>query len=735
MKKRLGNRLAIWGCLTLLACSTALIPRLSGLGLRTGAPDSSWRLPSTALTLASGLPDDGTEPLILKPIRGTDGRAVIAAPPWPARVGADGSSIGLFLPQSEALPASASARAYEPAAPPPAPPGLPAKPVEKPAPRPLSNRIVEYHLNAEFDAPGKLIRGTSSLTWKNPGSVPVEALYVHLYPNAFESKKTTFMQESGGRLRNDASSDNNYGSMQLTSVQLLDGHESELADQIEFVQPDDGNAHDRTLAKVPLPRAVAPGEEVTLQMAFTVQLPQVFARMGYAGDFVMAGQWFPKIAVYEPKGTRGNAEEGWNLHQYHGNSEFYADFGIFDVKLKVPSAYTVAATGFPTKPVSDDGKTKTYTFYADDVHDFAWAASPHFIYVEEPYATKQLPGVRIKLYLDPKHEHLKARYMTAAKKALARYSEWYGSYPYSTLSIVVPPENGNGAGGMEYPTLVTSWGASEENPSLELERVIVHEIGHQFFYGMVASNEFEEAWLDEGFTSYAEDRLMEKEYGVRSNRLVEASYMTNPASLKQHAWKYSGHDQYAENVYTRAKLVLKAMEAQLGSETMNKVMRTYFQRWKFKHPGTGDFQKTVEDVTGKSWKEFFDQYVYGGMMTDYEVAGIQVKELTDNGQKLYDSSVKLRRLGGTMQAVPVRFHFTDGTQIDKSWNGTETEVIYTLRHPAPLEWAAIDPQHSLVLENKRINSFMKTNVDNKLSVRLNLGVVKILETFFGWVVW
>ncbi len=658
----------------------------------------------------------------------------MTAPSWPAARGsADGSSTGLFLPRGDALPAGA--RANEPAAPPPAPPSLPAKPIEKPAPRPLSNRIVEYHLHAEYDAQGKRIQGTSSLTWKNPGSVPVQELYFHLYPNAFESKKTTFMQESGGRLRSDASTENNYGSMKLTSIQLLDGQESELVERLEFVQPDDGNVNDRTLAKLPLPRTVAPGEEITLQMAYSVQLPQVFARMGYAGNFVMAGQWYPKIAVYEPKGTRGIEAEGWNLHQYHGNSEFYADFGIFDVRLKVPSSYTVAATGFPTKPVADDGKTKTYTFYADDVHDFAWAASPDFIYVEEPYATKHVPGVRIKLYLDPKHEHLKQRYMTAAKKAIARYSEWYGSYPYSTLSIVVPPANGNGAGGMEYPTLVTSWAASEENPSLELERVIVHEIGHQFFYGMVASNEFEEAWLDEGFTSYAEDRLMEKEYGVRSNRLLEASYMTNPASLKRHAWQYGGHGAYAENVYTRAKLVLKAIEVQVGSDMMNQLMRTYFQRWKFKHPGTGDFQKTVEDVTGASWKDFFDQYIYGGMMTDFEVAGIRVKALEENGQLVYENSVRLRRLGGTMQSVPVRFRFSDGTQIDKTWNGTESEVIYTLKHTSPLDWAVIDPQYALVLENKRINSFMKTNVDNKLSVRLNLGVVNILETLFGWVVW
>ena len=123
--------------------------------------------------------------------------------------------------------------------------------------------------------------------------------------------------------------------------------------------------------------------------------------------------------------------------------------------------------------------------------------------------------------------------MYAAKKALSRYSQWYGTYPYSTLSIVVPPPGGNGAGGMEYPTLVTAWGASDKEPDLELERVVVHEIGHQFFYGLVASNEFEEAWLDEGFTSYAEDKVMEAEYGVSPNLPVESSYITSPNTLQQ----------------------------------------------------------------------------------------------------------------------------------------------------------------------------------------------------------
>jgi aminopeptidase N len=346
-----------------------------------------------------------------------------------------------------------------------------------------------------------------------------------------------------------------------------------------------------------------------------------------------------------------------------------------------------------------------------------------------------VPGVKIKLYLDPQHETLKARYMTAAKKALARYSQWFGSYPYSTLSIVVPPKGGNGAGGMEYPTLVTSWAAEDDNPDLELERVLVHEIGHQFWYGMVASNEFEEAWLDEGFTSYAEDKLMETEYGVHANLPIESSYITSPEALKQNAWNYKNHNGYAENVYTRAKLVLKSIERQIGPVMMERVMKSYFQQWKFKHPTTADFQKILENTTKSSWDEFFRQFVYGSMMTDFAVDGIRTRKMEQDGLTLYESTVLVKKHGGSYDRVPILFHFADGNQTEKIWEGKDDEAQFKLIHIAPIDWVAIDPQYTIVLENKHINSFMRTNVDPKLELRWNVGSMKLFETLFGWVAW
>jgi hypothetical protein len=609
----------------------------------------------------------------------------------------------------------------------------PFKPIESLTPRPLSNRIAEYHMSVELLAQTKELKGQQTLTWKNPGTQPVQELYLHMYPNAFESKKTTFMRESGGKLRSDKARAGSYGHIELTSIKTADGED--LSVRMEYVQPDDGNKDDHTLLKLILPKPVGPGEKVTVRSEFKVQLPFAFARMGYVDDFVMAGQWFPKVAVYEPAGTRGRAAEGWNLHQYHGNSEFYSDFGIFDVKIKVPSNYIVAATGFPIKPPTEDSSGKTYQFYADDVHDFGWAASPHFKYYEEPYSAPNVPGVKIKLYLDPLHDQYKNRYMYAAKKALARYSSWYGSYPYSTLSVVVPPEGGNGAGGMEYPTLITAWGATKEKPDLELERVVVHEIAHQFWYGLVATNEFEEAWLDEGFASYSEDKIMEAEYGSVPNLPIQSSYITSPAPLKQNAWDYGDHGQYADNVYTRAKLVLRAIEQQVGKNTFDRVMRTYFQRWKFRHPSTHDFQAVLEDVTKTKWDEFFNQYVYGGLMTDYAVDAIRTKKTGQEGAAAYESTVLIRRLGGTVSNVPIHLHFQDGSVADKTWEGKEQQTELVITGASPVDWVMIDPKNSLVLENRHINNFLQTKVDAKWNVRWNLGVVKIIEAIFHWIAW
>lgn len=622
-----------------------------------------------------------------------------------------------------------------------APAGKPAG--EKPAPdaaeeqgkpkhAPLSRRVTEYHIRVRYDEKKRVLAGEQSVTWNHPGKKPVHDLYFYLYPNAFRSAETTFMKESGGRLRDDRAVPGGFGSMTVSSVKTLNGED--LTHRLSFVQPDDGNGEDRTVARLRLPQPVMPGESVTLLMRFEVRLPRVFARMGVAGDFLMAGQWYPKLAAYETAGTRGRREEGWNTHQYHGNSEFYGNFGTYSVTINVPESHIVAATGFQAKPAARGNGRKTYHFYAEDVHDFAWAASPHFQYAEEPFADRHVPGVKIKLYLDPRHAHLKDRYFRAARLALSRYGEWFGPYPYATLSIVVPPAAGRGAGGMEYPTLITAWAAESDRPGYELEQVVAHEIAHQYWYGIVASNEAEEAWLDEAFASYAEFRLLQAEYGLDGHLKREAVSLKNPAPLKLDAWKFTDHAQYAANVYTRGKLVLLTIEREIGTAAMRRVLKTYYERWKFGHPGTDDFRQVLEEVTGRSWQRFFDQFVYGKMTLDYEVADIRSRVVEKDGRPFREYTVRLVNHGGWLKPVPVLFKFGNGTVAEAYWADESKEKTFRLTTDSRLLWVAVDPDQHFLLENRLYNNVLLAEIDPAWKMRWTVLAGKLVETLLGWAI-
>ncbi|MDG0809378.1 M1 family metallopeptidase [Cohnella rhizosphaerae] len=446
----------------------------------------------------------------------------------------------------------------------------------------------------------------------------------------------------------------------------------------------------------------------------------------------MAGQWFPKVAAYETNGVRGRASEGWDLHQYHGNSEFYADFGVYGVKIDVPEDRIVAATGFQYKqPVVKDGR-KTYQFYAEDVHDFSWSASPDFVTAEDSFSSAGVPGVRIKLYLDPLHAKQQERYMHAAKSALAKLGEWYGDYPYTTLSVVVPPADAEGAGGMEYPTLVTGAAAKDDNPGYELERTLVHEIAHQYWYGIVASNEFEEAWLDEAFTSYTEDKLMAAIYGVSARTPIESLYMTNPMPLKLDAWDYGDSDAYAENVYIRGKLVLKAIESQAGEKTMSKIMRTYFQKYRFKHPDSQSFQRVVEAVTKDDWKAFFQSYVYRGESADFAVASIRTEP---DGEGGYQSIVLLTRTQGSPQAATVQFGFKDGKTVRKTWDGIQSHIQIRLQSASPLSYVAVDPMLDIVLDHSRYDNYLKAEAPVRKRTKFDVTLGQLIDAIVGSMAW
>ncbi len=270
-------------------------------------------------------------------------------------------------------------------------------------------------------------------------------------------------------------------------MQVKDGEN--LTGKIKFIQPDNDNKKDQTVVRVPLSDSILPGETITIDIKFKSKLPKIFARTGFAENYFFAGQWFPKIGVYEHAGMRHAKKGGWNCHQFHANSEFYADYGVYNVNITVPKDYVVGAVG-QLLDEKIQGTEKTFRFKADDVIDFSWTASQRFIEYKDKWG-----DVDIRLLIQPEHKDLAERHFESAKIALDYFTAHLGPYPYPNLTIIDPPLSGAGSGGMEYPTLITAGSVAWlPNGIRAIEMVTIHEFGHQYFMGILATNEFEEAW-------------------------------------------------------------------------------------------------------------------------------------------------------------------------------------------------------------------------------------------------
>ena len=273
---------------------------------------------------------------------------------------------------------------------------------------------------------------------------------------------------------------------------------------------------DGTVLSVTLPTPVAPGESAHVEVSWETQLPRTLARMGHWGRHHDVMQWFPKLAVF--------SDEGWKVYPFYRHSEFYADFGTYEVTITAPENYLVEATGVPVGTRSNPDGTLSTTFHAEDVHDFAWIADPDArvareVLDEGPY--EDAP-VEILYVHQPAHRRMAPRILKAVREGLRFYGRRLMPYPYPRIVLDDLPM-GRG-GGMEYPMLFTvSMGWFLPGFYTAPESLTLHEFGHQYWYGILASNEFEEPWLDEGINTYVTRRAMDAIYGSASDgRTVSA---------------------------------------------------------------------------------------------------------------------------------------------------------------------------------------------------------------------
>ncbi|HSN27465.1 MAG TPA: M1 family metallopeptidase, partial [Kofleriaceae bacterium] len=332
---------------------------------------------------------------------------------------------------------------------------------------PRSPRIANYKIEARFDSQRHRITGSETLTWTNTGGSPVDKLPFHLYLNAFKNEQSIFMRSSRGTMRGAHAADASWGWIQVDSLTIAG---DELAPKLTY--PD---APDETVAEVPLATPVQPGQTIEVAVRFSEQLPEVFARTGYKGEFHLVGQWFPKIGVrVGPPGA-----EQWECQPLHLNTEFFADFGTYDVTLEVPSTEVVAATGVLVAAQEAGGGMRTLTYHAEDVHDFVWMADP-YMKVYSGQAKVENGTVEVRVLARPEQEHFARRHLEAAIGAIEKFSALFVPYPWPTMTVIDPPMDASaGAGGMEYPTLVTTAGDHAlMRPGIRLpEYVTIHEVG------------------------------------------------------------------------------------------------------------------------------------------------------------------------------------------------------------------------------------------------------------------
>lgn len=610
---------------------------------------------------------------------------------------------------------------------------------------PLSDRITGYKIDVTLDTESKSVKGTLTGYWVNKSSDVVPDIQMHLYMNAFRSNKTTFYREAlRGLSSNERNKESDYGWIEIYS--FTDGHNRNLLPSMNYISPDDGNPDDRTVIDVQLPEPAKPGDTVFVNISFETKLPSRVIRTGYSDDFYFVAQWFPKFGVYEYPGIRYADKGQWNCHQFHRHSEFYSYHSVYDVSITLPEEYVTGSGGMLISEEKLDGNLKKIKYRAEDIVDFAWTAWPGYAVFKENWK-----HINITLLIPRDRIRQVERQFTAVKNALEYLTTNVGPYPWPHLTFVDPPGIGSGAGGMEYTTLFTSASSFLMPSFIHMpEMVTVHEFGHAYFMGIIATNEFEEPWLDEGINSYWEERMMDHFYGEKSGMIdhhllkvpdityARLSYVLSPnrqvASNAEYSWNYA-HGTYGMMSYHKAALILHTLTGLVGEEAMNDIFREYYNKWAFKHPSAKDFIDVVNDAVRKIHGEkygqdmncFFEQTLYGTGICDYRVAGIinekyrkpegkidSVGTLSQE-QSAVDSlryaTFQLERLGEIMLPVEVLVHFSDGTEVLEEWDGKNRYRDFTYIGTKEIEWVKIDPEFKIKMDVNYVNNSMTRDPD------------------------
>lgn len=501
---------------------------------------------------------------------------------------------------------------------------------------------VNYNIDISLNDTEHTLTGFEKIEYSNNSPDTLRFIWFHIWPNAYKNDKTAFSDQL---LENGNTKFYFSGKDHKGYINKLDFKVNNTTAQTE-----DHPQH-IDIVKLILPVPLAPGQKIIITTPFHVKLPYNYSRGGHEGQSYQATQWYPKPAVYD--------KNGWHPMPYLDQGEFYSEFGNFEVNITVPKNYVVAATGelqntdekqwlksratYTWEPVKEKIKTtggqvkttyqlypesekeiKILTYKQNNVHDFAWFADKRFIVNQD--TCKLSSGKKIDIfsfYTAAQKETWKSS-VANIKEAIQHYSSLVGEYPYNVVSVVQGPVSFGG--GMEYPTITI---LSPVEDSRSLDYTIAHEVGHNWFYGILGSNERKYPWMDEGINSYYESKYRTKK-DHRFTQRTEQNFLETFITEKKDQPIATASEDFTETnygliAYYKASQWMAYLEKKLGTDLFNKAMQEYYRQWQFKHPQPEDLKKILEDISGQNLDSAFALLQQKGNLPGREKKGMGIQ--------------------------------------------------------------------------------------------------------------
>ncbi len=595
---------------------------------------------------------------------------------------------------------------------------------------------VDYEMDITLIDSAQQLTGFSKIRYTNNSPDTLDRIYMHLYPNAFQLNSVKYREYIGNAGR---ASRAKYFKDRLDGfTSKIEIHDFNIAQKKKPILKE--YSIDDTILKAILLQKLAPNESIRIDIRWTHHIGEMVERAGYyRGQYNMA-QWYPKLVVYD--------QDGWHANVFHAEGEFYGEFGDFNVKFDLPKTFIIAASGIVTNGdpgwesvkvdtsldydiwidifdstyvEPDSTERRNVTFLAENVHDFAWVASRNFLYEGGKYENIDVHV----LYDKDRGDKWTKVVLERSINAMAWLEEKFGEYPYPQVTTTDRMK----PGGMEYPMLVMN-GRDDEG-------LIVHEYGHIYFYGILANDEVDEAWLDEGFTTTQTTHYLMERYGNQGFDLslyddyekFPKKYWPLENDLHSDQWRVirfmrSGHDEnisrpshlfnngfaYGRNAYTKPALMLTELKYFLGDSVYYAALQHYYNKWKLKHVNEERFVEAVEEFTGQELDWFFDAWLHTTHHLDY---GIKSFNKSQNKNGSWTIELGIDCIGKRFIPLLVETTFKDSTKDRRWWENHlwryEDTFIYTVdKKPVKV---TIDPDVQTVdLDYRNNTTAMKRKI-------------------------